>query len=47
MLVIPDFQLLLESPAERPLGYLNGLTLVVVEVLTPDGSACTTICQCP
>jgi hypothetical protein len=33
LLVIPDFQLRLESPAERPLEFSNGPTLDAVEVL--------------
>ena len=39
IVVLPDFQMLLdsvsdvESPAERPLGFFNGPTLDVVEVL--------------
>jgi hypothetical protein len=32
MLVVPDFHLCLESPAEHPLGCLNGPTLNAVEV---------------
>jgi hypothetical protein len=42
MLVTPDFRLCLESPAEHPLGFLNGPKLDVVELGSPDGSACAT-----